>query len=80
MLTGCRNMRSDLGWRDYLSLATSLQTLNGNQIAFSAIDDKMVVDTVLSSGAAVLSPRWDRIRPAGGGERSAPAPLARPPR
>jgi LCP family protein required for cell wall assembly len=63
LLTGCRNMRSDLGWRDYLSLATSLQTLNGYKIAFSAIDDKMVVDTVLSSGAAVLSPRWDRIRP-----------------
>jgi LCP family protein required for cell wall assembly len=63
LLTGCRNMRSDLGWRDYLSLATSLQTLNGNKIAFSAIDDNMVVDTVLSSGAAVLSPRWDRIRP-----------------
>src|SRR5687767_10525458 len=27
MLAGCRNMRSDLGWRDYLDLATSLQAL-----------------------------------------------------
>jgi LCP family protein required for cell wall assembly len=62
MLAGCRNMRSDLGWRDYLDLATSLQALNSSRVSFAAIDEKMVVDSVLSSGAAVLIPRWDPIR------------------
>jgi LCP family protein required for cell wall assembly len=62
LLTGCRNMRSDLGWRDYLNLATSLQALNSGRVSFAAIDEKMVVDSVLSSGAAVLIPRWDPIR------------------
>ncbi|HZO33089.1 MAG TPA: LCP family protein [Chloroflexota bacterium] len=61
LLTGCRNMRSDLGWRDYLNLASSLQTLNSNRVAFAAIDEKLVVDTTLSTGAAVLVPRWDPI-------------------
>ena len=62
LLTGCRNMRSDLGWRDYLTLATSLQSLSSGGVSFAAIDEKMVVDTVLSNGAAVLAPRWDPIR------------------
>lgn len=62
LLSGCRNMRSDLGWRDYLNLATSLQTLNSSRVSFAAIDEKMVVDTTLSTGAAVLLPRWDPIR------------------
>lgn len=62
LLTGCRNMRSDLGWRDYLNLASSLQTLNSSRVAFAAIDEKLVVDTTLSTGAAVLVPRWDPIR------------------
>ena len=62
LLTGCRNMRSDLSWRDYLNLATSLQALNSSRVSFAAIDDKMVIDTVVSTGAAVLLPRWDPIR------------------
>ena len=62
MLTGCRNMRSDLGWREYLNLATSLQSLNSNRVSFAAIDEKMVVDSTLVSGAAVLIPRWEPIR------------------
>jgi hypothetical protein len=55
-------MRSDLGWRDYLNLATSLQSLNSNRVSFAAIDEKLVIDTTLSTGAAVLVPRWDPIR------------------
>jgi LCP family protein required for cell wall assembly len=62
MLTGCRNMRSDLGWRDYLNLATSLQSINSSRVSFTAIDEEMVVDTVLSNGASVLLPRWEPIR------------------
>ena len=27
MLSGCRNMRSDLGWREYLTLATTAVTV-----------------------------------------------------
>jgi len=85
LLGGCGNMRSDLGWRDYLTLATNLRTLDKNRITFAAIDDNMVVDAVLSTGAAVLLPRWEPIRAlvgenlgpgggaAGGITRSAPA-------
>jgi LCP family protein required for cell wall assembly len=61
MLTGCRNMRSDLGWREYLTLATTMQSLNGSRVSFSAIDERMTTDATLTSGAAVLLPRWAPI-------------------
>jgi LCP family protein required for cell wall assembly len=62
LLTGCRNMRSDLGWRDYLTLATTLQSLNSNRVSFASIDERMAIGTVLASGANVLLPRWEPIR------------------
>jgi len=62
MLGGCRNMRSDLGWREYLNLATTAQSLSGGRISFAAIDERMAVDATLESGAAVLLPRWEPIR------------------
>jgi hypothetical protein len=54
-------MRSDLGWREYIALATTMQSLNGGRVSFAAIDEHMTVETVLSSGAAVLLPRWGPI-------------------
>lgn len=63
LLSGCRNMRSDLGWREYLTLATSLRSLDSKSVSFAAINETMVVDSVLPSGAAVLLPRWEVIRP-----------------
>ncbi|MGE3907985.1 MAG: LCP family protein [Chloroflexota bacterium] len=63
LIGGCRNMRSDLGWREYLNLATSMRSLDSKSVSFAAINEKMVVDSTLSSGAAVLLPRWDVIRP-----------------
>jgi hypothetical protein len=85
LLGGCGNMRSDLGWRDYLTLATSLRTLDKDHTTFAAIDDTMVADTVLSSGAAVLLPRWEPIRTliganlgAGAATRSLPAASSAP--
>jgi LCP family protein required for cell wall assembly len=62
ILSGCRNMRSDLGWRDYLDLATSFRSSNGSPVSFGAVDERMVVDTTLPSGAAVLLPRWEPIK------------------
>lgn len=62
ILAGCRNMRSDLSWRDYLALAASLHALEGNRVSFATVDERMVVDTVLATGAAVLLPRWEPIR------------------
>lgn len=62
MLGGCRNMRSDLGWREYLTLATTAQSLNGSRVSFAAIDERMAVDATLVTGAAVLLPRWEPIR------------------
>jgi polyisoprenyl-teichoic acid--peptidoglycan teichoic acid transferase len=62
ILSGCRNMHSDLGWRDYVDLASSLRNLDRAPVTFGAIDEKMVVDTTLSTGAAVLVPRWEPIR------------------
>ena len=63
LLGGCRNMRSDLGWREYLNLATTMRSLDSKSVSFAAIDQNMVVDSILPSGAAVLLPRWDVIRP-----------------
>jgi LCP family protein required for cell wall assembly len=62
MLSGCRNMRSDLGWREYLTLATTAQSLSGSRVSFAAIDERMAVDATLDSGAAVLIPRWAPIK------------------
>jgi LCP family protein required for cell wall assembly len=62
MLSGCRNMRSDLGWREYLTLATTAQSLSGSRVSFAAIDERMAVDATLDSGAAVLIPRWGPIK------------------
>jgi hypothetical protein len=63
LLSGCRNMRSDLGWREYLTLATTMRALDSKSVSFAAINEHMVVDSILPSGAAVLLPRWDAIRP-----------------
>jgi LCP family protein required for cell wall assembly len=63
LLSGCRNMRSDLGWREYLTLATAMRTMDSKSVSFAAINENMVVDSILPSGAAVLLPRWDTIRP-----------------
>ena len=60
--SGCRNMRSDLQWRDYVDLASSLRNLDRAPVTFGAIDERMVVDTYLATGAAVLIPRWEPIR------------------
>jgi LCP family protein required for cell wall assembly len=87
LLGGCSNMRSDLGWRDYVTLATSLRTLDKSRITFAAIDDTMVADAVLSNGAAVLLPRWAPIRtlvsenlgPGAGSADTQVAPAASPP-
>lgn len=62
ILSGCRNMRSDLGWLDYINLATSFRNLNGTPVTFNSVDEQMVVDTTLPSGAAVLLPRWEPIK------------------
>lgn len=62
IIGGCRNMSSDLGWWDYLDLASSLRNLENAPVTFAAVDERMVVDTVLSTGASVLVPRWEPIR------------------
>jgi LCP family protein required for cell wall assembly len=62
ILSGCRNMRSDLGWRDYLDLATSFRSSRSTVVTFGSVDERMVVDTTLPSGAAVLLPRWEPIK------------------
>ncbi|MDP8923889.1 MAG: LCP family protein [Chloroflexota bacterium] len=62
ILGGCRNLRSDLGWRDYLALAAVVRDLRDGDIAFRAVDERMAVGTTLSTGASVLLPRWEPIR------------------
>jgi LCP family protein required for cell wall assembly len=59
---GCRNMRSDLGWREYLSLAATLKSLDSTRVSFAAIDEGMTIDANSFGGAAVLLPRWEPIR------------------
>ena len=62
ILGGCRNLRSDLGWRDYLALASVVRNLGDGDVSFHAIDERMAVGTTLATGAAVLLPRWEPIR------------------
>ena len=62
LIGGCRNMRTDLGWRDYLALASVVQGLRDGDVTFRSIDEQMAVETVLSTGAWVLLPRWEPIR------------------
>ena len=72
--SGCRNMRSDLGWREYLNLATIAPVARQRAGSRSPPSTRsMVVDTTLSSGAAVLLPRWDADPRADRRERSGPA-------
>jgi len=62
MVGGCRNMRSDLGWIDYVALAGVMRGARGGAVELRAIDEQMAIDTTLASGASVLVPRWEPIR------------------
>ena len=83
IMSGCRNMRSDLGFLDYLGLATAFRQFGDADVALRAIDEDMVAEGYTRGGAAVLLPRWepiralvrDSFRPAGAA--AVPAPRAR---
>lgn len=61
-LSGCPGARSDVSVADALSLA-ALATIGGEP-RFHLLDESLVTASVLPSGAEVLLPRWDLIRPA----------------
>lgn len=62
ILSGCRNMSSDLGLMDYLALAGTLRQFGDGDIAMRTIDERMATETVTLSGAEVLMPSWEPIR------------------
>ena len=62
MIAGCRNMRSDLGFFDYLGLANAVRQLGDGDIALRVVDEAMAIETITAGGAAVLLPRWEPIR------------------
>lgn len=62
IMAGCQNMRSDLGFFDYLGLANSLRQFGDGDIALRLIDERMAFETVTRTGAEVLMPSWEPIR------------------
>jgi len=62
IMAGCRNLRSDLGFFDYLGMPDAVRQLGDGDVSLRAIDESMVVDAYASGGAAVLLPRWEPIR------------------
>jgi polyisoprenyl-teichoic acid--peptidoglycan teichoic acid transferase len=62
ILGGCRNMRSDLGLRDYVGLANTVRQFEDGDITLRAIDERMAIETITAGGASVLIPRWEPIR------------------
>ena len=59
---GCPGARSDVSVADAVWLAALAST--GGEPRFHLLDESLVTPSVLPSGAEVLLPRWDRIRPA----------------
>ena len=62
LLRRCPGSGLDLTTADLLSLGVF--AAGGGEPVFRLIDESMVSPTTLPSGAAVLLPRWDVIRPA----------------
>jgi LCP family protein required for cell wall assembly len=61
MLKECPGHGSELGAGDLVALGALAAT--GGSAQIRAVDESMVSPTVLPSGAAVLLPRWEAIRP-----------------
>ncbi|MCC6175110.1 MAG: LCP family protein [Chloroflexi bacterium] len=78
ILSGCRNLQSDLGWRDYLALTTALRSFEDRSITLRTIDEQMAVEAVMPTGAAVLLPRWEPIRALVRDSFGSPAVVTRP--
>ncbi len=62
IVSGCRNMRSDLGLREYFGLTNALRQLGDTEVVMRSIDEGMFTEGYTQSGAAVLVPRWEPIR------------------
>jgi LCP family protein required for cell wall assembly len=58
------SVRTDLHWQQIGSLAQLSQSIDGDSIQTVVIAGNMIRETTLPSGANVLIPRWELIRPA----------------
>jgi LCP family protein required for cell wall assembly len=63
VLDGCKGMASDIAPIELAGLAFAARSIPEANIHLRVIDEKMVRPTTLASGAAVLLPNWDAIRP-----------------
>lgn len=61
ILSGCRNLRTDLGVTDYVGLANALRSSGDGMVALRTIDERMAVEATTTNGAAVLLPQWEAI-------------------
>jgi len=64
LLVGLRHLDTDLRLGDILHIAVALQRVGPDGIERLVIDDSMTDPWTTPSGAAVLLPRWEAIRPA----------------
>lgn len=58
------SVRTDLHWQQIGSLVQLSQSIDGDSIQTVVIAGNMIRETTLPSGANVLMPRWELIRPA----------------
>ncbi|MFN0073291.1 MAG: LCP family protein [Chloroflexota bacterium] len=63
VLDGCRGFSSDLPLIDLVNLAFSARTIPESSIKLTVIDERMARPSVSPSGASVLIPSWEIIRP-----------------
>jgi len=63
VLDGCRGMASDLPATELIGLAFAARSIPEANIHLRVIDERMTRPATTASGAAVLVPNWDAIRP-----------------
>lgn len=63
LIEGCRGFSSDLPLIELVGLAFSARSIPDDNLRLTVIDERMARPTQLPTGASVLSPNWDAIRP-----------------
>jgi polyisoprenyl-teichoic acid--peptidoglycan teichoic acid transferase len=63
VLDGCHGFSSDLPLIDLVALAFTARSIPESSIHLTVIDEQMTRPTMLSTGAEVLVPDWQAIRP-----------------
>ncbi|MFN8523613.1 MAG: LCP family protein [Chloroflexota bacterium] len=61
LLSGCRNLQSDLSFVDYFALANAARQVGEGDVVLRTVDEQMTTGANIGGGS-VLMPRWELIR------------------